>query len=651
VRWLRRFLTVFALFAAAAGLACLAVFLIGQGLERASLWAAVLVLFLTAVATVAAVWTLWLAIVGFREARRSVIAPYSGGCIYSADSSSDSAKRVWNIPAPSRNFAQRDEELFLLNGKLHQGSVRRAVTLHGLPGVGKSQLAAAYAYRRRARLQVGWWIQAGSRQIAMVGLSELADRLAVGDQNQERAVRRVLEELSRRQHWLIVFDGAHSPEDLIDLVPTGDGEVLITSVNPRWDTVAASMLVESFDTHRGADFLQQRTSDKDSHAAISLAAELGGIPLALEQAAAYCQQASIGLATYLQLYRSNRALLLKRGVPGDYRLPVTVTWQQSFNLAARHGPAAVQLLRILAYFNSNDIPRDFPVQGTRLLPRILRRAMMDPLSLNEIIERLSSLSLVTSDQSGQHRALRIHPLVQGILRDNIPLKKPPPLSRVMRRLASARSVTLMTLFDSSVNWPARRWNQATIYMLHSSLPSDMADPRNWVRYDELLPHCLAALGHSDQLGNLSPDVEKLQSAVTTYSLVRLQSALLTQLVDVSRFKERRWQLVAGRRGRVDLAVEVDSSEQMLVVIEIKETDWDKIAPDRVIRNLRRHLRQLQSYLDRATEEMEPGDWAGIMGALLYRARPASTEIMKTIEAVAAEQGIILAWYENTDWRQ
>ena len=77
----------------------------------------------------------------------------------------------------------------------------------------------------------------------------------------------------------------------------------------------------------------------------------------------------------------------------------------------------------------------------------------------------------------------------------------------------------------------------------------------------------------------------------------------------------------GGRGRVDLAVEVDGDEQMLVIIEIKGTDWDAIPADRVMRNLRRHLRQLRAYLDTAIEDMQAGQWEGIVGALLYPARP------------------------------
>jgi hypothetical protein len=83
-------------------------------------------------------------------------------------------------------------------------------------------------------------------------------------------------------------------------------------------------------------------------------------------------------------------------------------------------------------------------------------------------------------------------------------------------------------------------------------------------------------------------VERLTAGQAFHRTV--QSAFLTGLAGASGFRERPWRLIWGGRGRVDLAVEVDGDEQMLVIIEIKGTDWDAIPADRVRRNLRRHLR-------------------------------------------------------------
>ena len=144
-------------------------------------------------------------------------------------------------------------------------------------------------------------------------------------------------------------------------------------------------------------------------------------------------------------------------------------------------------------------------------------------------------------------------------------------------------------------------------------------------------------------------IERLAAGQAFHRTV--QSAFLAGLVGALGFPERQWRLLAGRRGRVDLAVEVDGAERMLVIIEIKGTDWDKIPAARLMRNLRRHLHQLQGYLDTAIEEMEAGDWTGIVGSLLYPARPASSETLATIEAVAGEQAVMVTWYEDVDWHR
>jgi hypothetical protein len=144
-------------------------------------------------------------------------------------------------------------------------------------------------------------------------------------------------------------------------------------------------------------------------------------------------------------------------------------------------------------------------------------------------------------------------------------------------------------------------------------------------------------------------IERLTAGQAFHKIV--QAAFLTGLAGASGFKERQWRLISGGRGRVDLAVEVDGEEQMLVIIEIKGTGWDAIPANRIVRNLRRHLRQLQAYLGTAIEDMETGQWEGIAGALLYPARPASAETLATTEALAGEQAIQVIWYHEVNWRQ
>ena len=114
-------------------------------------------------------------------------------------------------------------------------------------------------------------------------------------------------------------------------------------------------------------------------------------------------------------------------------------------------------------------------------------------------------------------------------------------------------------------------------------------------------------------------VERLAAGQAFHRTV--QSAFLNGLAGASGFRERRWRLVAHNRGSVDLAVEVEDTAGRCVIVEIKGTDWNKIHASRAMRNLRRHLRQLQAYLDTAIDDMEAGDWTSIAGALLFPLAP------------------------------
>jgi len=98
-----------------------------------------------------------------------------------------------------------------------------------------------------------------------------------------------------------------------------------------------------------AGFLVKRTGDPDQQAARDLADVLGGLPLALEQAAAYTQATGGTLAGYLALFRQRRAGLLARGEPTGYGKTVASTWALAFDRLQTAAPSAAGLLRLLAF--------------------------------------------------------------------------------------------------------------------------------------------------------------------------------------------------------------------------------------------------------------------------------------------------------------
>src|ERR1700729_1603486 len=92
------------------------------------------------------------------------------------------------------------------------------------------------------------------------------------------------------------------------------------------------------------------------------------------------------------------------------------------------------------------------------------------------------------------------------------------------------------------------------------------------------------------MGNCAEELVAIERLAAGQAFPKtVQLAFLTGLA--IGFPERLWRLVGGGRGGVDLAVEVDGDEQMLVIIEIKGTDWDAIPAGRVMRDLSRPSRK------------------------------------------------------------
>lgn len=91
-----------------------------------------------------------------------------------------------------------------------------------------------------------------------------------------------------------------------------------------------------------------RTGDQDRQAALDLAGELGGLPLALEQAGAYIQATVGSLARYLGSFRQRRDDLLARGEPTGYDKTVATTWSLALRHLEESAPSAAVLLRLLA---------------------------------------------------------------------------------------------------------------------------------------------------------------------------------------------------------------------------------------------------------------------------------------------------------------
>ncbi|MEV7045774.1 FxSxx-COOH system tetratricopeptide repeat protein, partial [Amycolatopsis sp. NPDC051061] len=333
---------------------------------------------------------------------------------------------VWGgVPLRNVNFIGRGDILQALHGELSK-STRTAVlpgALHGMGGIGKSQIAVEYVYRHAEEYDLIWWIPSENPSEIQASLVKLAKRLDLPvEQSVDTAVPAVLEALGGGEpyrRWLLVFDNADRPEDVRRFWPRrGEGHILVTSRNPQWSEVSQAVEVDVFRRSESRELLQRRNHDLADEDADRLATVLGDLPLAVEQAAAW--RAETGMATdeYLELFENKRTELLQSRPPADYDVAVEAAWNVSLDRLREENPGALELLEVCAFFSPEPIPRAM-FSGVRNVPttEALEQTLGDPIQLGRAIREINRYSLAKID----HRSdtLQLHRLVQLVLRNKL----------------------------------------------------------------------------------------------------------------------------------------------------------------------------------------------------------------------------------------
>jgi tetratricopeptide (TPR) repeat protein len=400
---------------------------------------------------------------------------------------------IFNAPARNPNFTGRRDLLKNLRQTLRTrraGAVVQASAAYGLGGVGKTQLAVEYAHRFAADYDLIWWIPA-EQPVAIPGhLAGLARRLGLAEPTDEREQLTLLfEELRRRERWLLIFDNATTPHDLNPYrPPAGGGHLLITSRNPAWTAIATPLPVQVLPRADAVAFLHTRANRPGDPAVDALAAALGDLPLALEQAGAYVEQARTSLGAYLQLLQDQGGELLRLGEPLDYQHTVATTWTLALDQIRSEVPAGEDLLTLCAFLAPDELPRPLLSEHTSELPSRLQQTAGNPFAYDQALTALGRYSLVTVTE----HSLAVHRLVQTVVRQDL---------------------------DEQAAWG---WAGAAVRLILAAWPDRSWLPAAWPRCGQLLPHALAAVAHAEQFAVASEQTGALLNNAGVYLAGRVE---------------------------------------------------------------------------------------------------------------------------------
>jgi TIR domain/Tetratricopeptide repeat len=336
---------------------------------------------------------------------------------------------VSNIPIKvPTHFMGREDALVEIAAALSRGEGRVAITaLHGLRGVGKTVLAAAYAERHRSDYRATWWIRAQAEPTMRADLAALAVRLGWVGADEEEALTAVMERLRHEgEGILLIFDNAVDADAIKPYLPRGgSAQVLVTSNAHAWRGVAAPVEIRLWPKEIGADYLVARTGrDGERKAAEYLSEALGGLPLAHEQAAAYCERLEIPLAEYRKRLEAAPARMLDtpRDAPAEYRDKLTVakTFSIAIEEAVKLHPAAEPLIVYAALLAPEPIPLFLFAEAREKFGEPLASVLAED-GLDEGVAVLRTFALVDRETIVDERdpaitteTIRLHRLVREV---------------------------------------------------------------------------------------------------------------------------------------------------------------------------------------------------------------------------------------------
>ncbi|TVY64282.1 Vegetative incompatibility protein HET-E-1, partial [Lachnellula suecica] len=324
-----------------------------------------------------------------------------------------------SFPAAA-HFVGREKELAEMYKQLSSSSNRTCVVLHGLGGIGKTQLAIEYLKRHKEKYTAIFCFRDVAQQVLKHHPSaSLLARADLDDLDQIIHAVKAWFDLQKNTGWLIIYDNYdnpkihgnldHSAVDIRQFLPQSDqGSIIITTRSSRVGQGRRVHIQKFLDVEESLEILSNMSGRKDiakDFGAVELVKELDGLPLALSTAGAYLEHISMTLSEYLRLYKASWLKLQTTSPRLEFYedRPLYTTWQVTLDRIQQQNPASVSLLKLWAYFDRQDIWFELLRHANSADDPWMQRLTKDELSFHEAIALLCTFGLVDIDRSQQYQ--------------------------------------------------------------------------------------------------------------------------------------------------------------------------------------------------------------------------------------------------------
>lgn len=300
------------------------------------------------------------------------------------------------------------------------------LSLSGLGGIGKTRIACEYAKQNKDKYTSGiYFFHTISEEMVFADVLQFArsKMLVTGlDQSRSDIYEKVGKWMRDNDDWLIILDNVENQEHVEMLIGLVSDQKFHNSkrhflITTRMKELSeASLKVDVFSEEETRQFFYEFTKREPDEKLNEIAALLGRLPLALEQAASYIAREKISYGDYYHLMDKKGVLeLLKEGGHTDETLAVNATYNLSIEKI--DSEEAKQLLNLCAYFAPENIKYEWLHKSYNNLKQHpdLCAKVQDTDELKKMIGELVSYSLVHENNG----SINIHRLTQAVVRNMV----------------------------------------------------------------------------------------------------------------------------------------------------------------------------------------------------------------------------------------